>query len=70
MFQKVKQMIPKISGVTSETNEEIQRRLLLAENIKARKLLETAMSHMQAFAIVKTRIVNEVTGGTKPKPGS
>lgn len=64
MLQKVNQMNSKINGVTSETREEIQKRLQAAENVKARKLLELAMSHMQAFDIVRERVTKEVISGT------
>lgn len=61
-------MLPKINGVTSETMQEIQKRLQSAEAAKARKLLETAMGHMQAFNIVKNTITQQVISGiTKNK---
>lgn len=57
----------KINGVTSEKMLEIQERLRSQENQKARKLLETAMSHMQALDIVTNNIIKQIENGTKPK---
>lgn len=57
----------KINGVTSEKMLEIQKRLQSQENQKARKLLETAMSHMQALDIVTNHIIKQIENGTKPK---
>lgn len=57
----------KINGVTSEHMLEIQKRLQSNESKKARKLLETAMSHMQALNIVKSNIIKQIEDGTKPR---
>jgi len=57
----------KINGVNSELWEEIQKRLRDEESVKARKLLETAVSHMQALDIVTTNIIKQIQNGTKPR---
>lgn len=55
---------------TSEKKIEIMKRLQEDEAKKARKLLETAMSHLEAHRIVRNSIIdklNKLNGNSKIK---
>ncbi len=48
-------------------NEEISRRLQAEEAQKARALLATAMSHLEAHRIMKNAIIKKMNGNGKIK---
>ena len=50
---------------TSEKKIEINKRLQSEEAQKARKLLETAMSHLEAHRIVRNSIARKINGNGK-----
>jgi len=45
-----------------DKKQEIMKRLQSEEAHKARKLLETAMSHLEAHRIVKSSIIKKMNG--------
>ena len=51
-----------MTTLTSDKKMEIQKRLQSEEAQKARKLLETAMSHLEAHRIVKSSIIRKING--------
>lgn len=58
--------VQKTSTLISK-NEEISRRLRTEEAQKARALLATAMSHLEAHRIVKNSIIKKMNGNGKIK---
>lgn len=46
---------------------EIQKRLQSEEAQKARKLLETAMSHLEAHRVMRSSIIKKLNGNGKVK---
>lgn len=56
----------KINTLISK-NEEISRRLRTEEAQKARALLATAMSHLEAHRMVKNNIIKKMNGNGKIK---
>jgi len=50
-----------------DKQQEIMKRLQSEEAQKARKLLETAMSHLEAHRVVKNSIIKKLNGAGNGK---